>query len=443
MTTYWDKEFIKNINKNNIQIIFEVGARYGTESIALSKTFPNATIHSFECNPLVIERIEKNLKPYNKIHLHKYGLGDKEEIQPFYSFIKGNDGASSFYKRIDFNRTQKKTGDIQIHKLCNIMKELGIEKIDLLCMDVQGFELNVLKGAEHYLDNIEYIIMEQPKQIISTKYLPEGKHSKYIGAPNYKEITDFMKKNNYQEIMKLEENKLEDNVMYKKYKNLIIGDSHILCLQKYKSKNNILHQFSGSSIKGLVNVDSISGARTKILETISFNKFKNLYIMFGKVDMEWVYPYKCSFESCDIDNFIEEITNKYLKFIGDISNNFENIYIMGLHLPSLDTNDMLKCINSYSAIHDVTGKAFITNKIKQISTIDNLNIRTQQIILFNKTLKNKIIQNDNYKFIDITDELLDENTNKCKDKFICKGDHHLLRDITGNIWYKKHLCKSM
>jgi hypothetical protein len=82
-------------------------------------------------------------------------------------------------------------------------------------MDIQGYELNVLKGAEDFIKKIKYVIMEEPKESINTFYLPENIHSKYINAPTAQEIRKFMNSNNFIEIERLEENKIEDNVMYK------------------------------------------------------------------------------------------------------------------------------------------------------------------------------------------------------------------------------------
>ena len=82
-------------------------------------------------------------------------------------------------------------------------------------MDVQGYEMNVLKGTGNFIKNINYIIMEEPKPIINTEYLPKNTHSKYINCPTSQEIKEFMLKNNFIEIERIAENKIEDNVMYK------------------------------------------------------------------------------------------------------------------------------------------------------------------------------------------------------------------------------------
>ena len=58
--------------------------------------------------------------------------------------------------------------------------------------------------------------MEEPKPIINTYYLPNGIHSKYINAPTSQQIKLFMKQNGFVEIERIEENKIEDNVMYRR-----------------------------------------------------------------------------------------------------------------------------------------------------------------------------------------------------------------------------------
>lgn len=211
MSNYWDSKFLKHVHSDNIKIIFEVGARYGDESIKLSNIFPNSKIHSFECNPLTIEICKEKLSNIKSIKFNDFGLGNREENLPFYSYTKNNDGASSLFKRIDFHSTQIESGIIKIKTLKEYVYNNDIPNIDLLCMDVQGYELNILKGAEDFIRKINYIIMEQPKV---------GMKSKYINAPLSQEIKEFMIKNNFIEIERIRENDIEDNVMYKNKLNV-------------------------------------------------------------------------------------------------------------------------------------------------------------------------------------------------------------------------------
>jgi FkbM family methyltransferase len=215
MSYYWDPRFLKHLENTSIDYICEVGARYGDESIMLSNVFNSATIYSFECNPRTVMKCIANLSNEPRIKFFCHGLGEKEEFLPFYSYTDNNDGASSLHKRIDFEQTQELTGTVTIKTLESVMNEENIPRIDLLCMDIQGHELSVLKGAGKYLKNVKYIIMEEPKPVINTAFLPEGVHSKYLNTPTSAEIKEFMTVNGFVEIERISENYIEDNVMYK------------------------------------------------------------------------------------------------------------------------------------------------------------------------------------------------------------------------------------
>ena len=67
MTYYYDEKFLKHLNVDDVKYVCEAGARYGDESIQLSKTFKNATIYSFECNcvPKGPSTIENFLSKYS------------------------------------------------------------------------------------------------------------------------------------------------------------------------------------------------------------------------------------------------------------------------------------------------------------------------------------------------------------------------------------------
>ena len=215
MTNYWDLRFLSKLD-GHIRVIFEVGARYGDETLMLDRVFEDADIYSFECNPRTVEGCRRKLEGKGNIHFIDKGLGNENTKLPFYSFVADdNDGASSFYKRIDEERTQDFTGYVEVEKLSDVMSRTGIGTIDLLCMDVQGYELNVLRGAGSRLGDIRYIIMEEPKPIPDPRYLPSDVHSSYIGSPKPDEIAAFMLENGFIEIERISENLIEDNVLYK------------------------------------------------------------------------------------------------------------------------------------------------------------------------------------------------------------------------------------
>ena len=59
------EKFVNYINdKSKNYVIFDVGSRDCQQSIEFYKTFPNAKIYVFECNPNTLDLCEKNIIPY-------------------------------------------------------------------------------------------------------------------------------------------------------------------------------------------------------------------------------------------------------------------------------------------------------------------------------------------------------------------------------------------
>jgi FkbM family methyltransferase len=196
----------------------EAGARWGAESRDLSQFYASANVYSFEPNPNTVEACRNSLKDLKNVKFYDFALGDENSDLPFFSAPEGYEGCSSFLKRIDFDKFQEQTGVIKTVRLDDFVAQENIESIDLLCMDVQGFELNILKGAGEFIDKIEFVIMEEPTLNKWPASLPQGIHSYYVEAPPATEIQDFMTSNGFQEIARIKENDVEDNVMYGRIK---------------------------------------------------------------------------------------------------------------------------------------------------------------------------------------------------------------------------------
>lgn len=59
------EKFVNYINdKNKAYVIFDIGSRDCQQSIEFYKTFPNAKIYAFECNPNTLDLCEQNIIPY-------------------------------------------------------------------------------------------------------------------------------------------------------------------------------------------------------------------------------------------------------------------------------------------------------------------------------------------------------------------------------------------
>jgi FkbM family methyltransferase len=157
-------EFVNHINKNKINIIFELGSRDLIDSIKLVDYFDNSSIYAFECNPDCLNECNKRLNELDEEYKKKINLIDKAVsiVDGYINFYpidlsKYNNMGSSSLLKIDFSSRDKNDPD---YNLKNIQKEILIEgirldtfinknninNIDLLCIDLQGYELNALKS---------------------------------------------------------------------------------------------------------------------------------------------------------------------------------------------------------------------------------------------------------------------------------------------------------
>ena len=165
---------IKNkIIKGNI---IDLGAWIGDNSLPWAKQIPH-TVYAIDPSPQNIDFIEK-MKIHNKITNIKTiqkPISDKVEI------ISTNDSINhcAFNKNIN-GRTQ-----LEAVSLDFLLEEGEIQDIDYIHLDVEGFEFNVIKGADKLINKYNPIItfeqhLNQDPYIEISRYLHEKNYNVYL-----------------------------------------------------------------------------------------------------------------------------------------------------------------------------------------------------------------------------------------------------------------------
>jgi FkbM family methyltransferase len=137
--------------KDNINVIFDVGCRSDSEFIHFS-----GEVHYFDPIITFIENL-KTQKNVNKVsYFNSFGLG--HENNQFYYYPK----YESFYNRINSCGINDDSNKIllNIKKGKDYVVDNNIQTIDFLKIDTEGYELNVLKGFEDFLENVKIIQFE-------------------------------------------------------------------------------------------------------------------------------------------------------------------------------------------------------------------------------------------------------------------------------------------
>lgn len=153
-------EIIKKYNMN-VSGVIHIGAHYGEEVSNYVKVgIENIVL--FEPLKENFEVLKKNISMYSNTNIRKYqvALGNKNTTITMNLSSNNLESSSilkpkqhlNLYPDITFNRTE----EVELQKL----DDYNCKNYNFINMDVQGYELEVLKGAKDTLNHIDYVYCE-------------------------------------------------------------------------------------------------------------------------------------------------------------------------------------------------------------------------------------------------------------------------------------------
>lgn len=128
-------------------IVLDIGANFGQMSILFSETQRNVKVFAFEAQKYVFELLEKNVK-----------VNDKKNIKCFYNLVGSKSGIENIkinklYKfgswganNIEYSSNKQRSTKIEAIKIDDIKFD---QTISFMKVDVQGLDLDVLRGAKN------------------------------------------------------------------------------------------------------------------------------------------------------------------------------------------------------------------------------------------------------------------------------------------------------
>ena len=174
-------------------VVFDVGANIGLFSLFVAERCPSARIYAFEPVPPIFEALRHNVQLHlSRAEIFPFGLGQSERSTEFtfYPRFSARSGLAEYAdleNEIEItrryvenlgpgNEDELAEDDLdqllarklrseqvrgRVRRLSDIVREKGVERIDLLKIDVQRAELDVLRGIddEHW-ELIRRIAME-------------------------------------------------------------------------------------------------------------------------------------------------------------------------------------------------------------------------------------------------------------------------------------------
>lgn len=175
------EEFMLQIAEES-SVIFDVGANIGYYTVQFSE-ISDGEIYAFEPMNYQHETLQKNLELNSLTNIHpvKKIVSNTNSLARIYFSGMENTAASSLVNKTD------QYEEIQCITLDDFCKDNDIEEIDLIKIDVEGYELKALKGLQNMLKSqkISHLFIE-----IVEKHLNNA-------GTSAKEICDYLESHNY------------------------------------------------------------------------------------------------------------------------------------------------------------------------------------------------------------------------------------------------------
>lgn len=158
--------------------VLDIGAFEGEWTLMCKNIFPDAKYLMFEAQEIKANKLS-SIKS-NDIDFHIGLLGPESNSK---SKFYVNETVSSALP--ESAKENQEFIEVPMYTVDEILKNKGIERADFVKLDVQGFELEVLKGASRTLENSEVVLMEVSLIEINK------------GAPLINEVMQFMIERNF------------------------------------------------------------------------------------------------------------------------------------------------------------------------------------------------------------------------------------------------------
>lgn len=167
---YWDltekqrEKLYSLVNKGDI--VFDVGTNIGETLLNFAKlTGEKGFVYGFEPDEKNYKNVQKNisLNDFNNVRVFNFGISDKKESVKLYRVDSHNLGMNRILSESEAAKFDDFT-IIETELLDNVVDENHIERIDVIKIDIEGYEMHALRGAEKTLRKF------QPRLFIEVGY---------------------------------------------------------------------------------------------------------------------------------------------------------------------------------------------------------------------------------------------------------------------------------
>lgn len=139
----------------DVRVVVDAGANCGAASVHFARHHPEATVHAFEPARATRAILERNAARWPSILVHPFGLFDRDDEVPLFH---GDDSILASIHQREVNRHESEP--ISLRAAGAWAAEQGIDRIDVLKVDVEGCETEVLTSLAPLLPTVKVLYVE-------------------------------------------------------------------------------------------------------------------------------------------------------------------------------------------------------------------------------------------------------------------------------------------
>jgi FkbM family methyltransferase len=165
-------ELIERASSSGARVFYDIGANIGSWTALCRAVVPESVIVAFEPMPEHVAQFQTNTREFAHIQFFPVALGSREETREFHPASASD--ASSFLPlsqagRSAWNLENRPALRLPLTTLDKLVASEKLPPPDVIKLDVQGFELEVLRGATGSLRQARWVLSE-----VSFKSFYEG-----------------------------------------------------------------------------------------------------------------------------------------------------------------------------------------------------------------------------------------------------------------------------
>jgi FkbM family methyltransferase len=145
-----------------VDTVLDIGANRGQFSLLAKELFKGVKVYAFEPLSKPADVFRKVFSEDESIKLFQYAIGEKSDSRVMH--VAKKDDSSSILEfaqqREVFNSAIEREESISIKPIAEFLGEMNLTGVILAKIDVQGYELQVLKGCATLLPEISYVYVE-------------------------------------------------------------------------------------------------------------------------------------------------------------------------------------------------------------------------------------------------------------------------------------------